>query len=113
MRPEEQRLMFRGKERDDCDYLDTYRVKERSKVVLIQDPMSIEKRYVEMRHNAKIQTVRRAISDVSVEIDKLAKQVNACQKSCSKVLHIEFTREIVTSTGFYSGEINSERAQSA
>ncbi|XP_030515033.1 BAG family molecular chaperone regulator 2-like [Rhodamnia argentea] len=80
----EQRLVFRGKERDDGEYLDSCGVKDRSKVNLIQDPISIERRLVEMRRNAKIQTVRRAISDVAAEVDKLADQVSAIEKSIAK-----------------------------
>lgn len=80
----EQRLVFRGKERDDGDYLDSCGVKDGSKVNLIQDPISIERRLVEMRRNAKIQTAHRAISDVAAEVDKLADQVSAIEKSIAK-----------------------------
>ncbi|KAI4303680.1 hypothetical protein MLD38_039280 [Melastoma candidum] len=84
LRPEEQKLVFRGRERGDGSYLDTSGVKDRSKVVLVQDPLSIEKRYVEMRRDAKIRTTRQAIADVSVEIDKLAEQVSIVEKSIAK-----------------------------
>lgn len=72
----EQRLIFRGKERENGEYLDVCGVKDGSKITLIQDPTSIERRYIEMRRNAKIQSAHRAISDVSVEVDKLAEQVS-------------------------------------
>jgi hypothetical protein len=42
----------------------------------MEDPSSIERRYIEMRKNARIQTAYRAISDVSMEVDKLAEQVS-------------------------------------
>ncbi|KAH7568523.1 hypothetical protein ACOSQ2_011821 [Xanthoceras sorbifolium] len=80
----EQRLIFRGKERENGEYLDICGVKDRSKVVLVEDPTSIERRFIERRRNAKIQSARRAISDVSMEIDKLADQVSAIDKSISK-----------------------------
>ncbi|KAF8030742.1 hypothetical protein BT93_D0049 [Corymbia citriodora subsp. variegata] len=80
----EQRLVFRGKERDDGEYLDTCGVKDRSKVNLVQDPISIERRLVEMRRNARIQTVHRAVSGVAAEVDKLADQVSAMEKSIAK-----------------------------
>ena len=76
LQPDEQRLVFRGKERENKEYLDMCGVKDGSKVILIQDPSSIERRYLEMRKNAKIQTAHRAISNVSMEVDKLADQVS-------------------------------------
>lgn len=76
LQPDEQRVMFRGKERENGHYLDMCGVKDRSKLVLIQDPSSIERRFIEMRRNAKIQNAYRAISDVSMEVDKLAEQVS-------------------------------------
>lgn len=76
LQPGEQRLLFRGKERENGDYLDMSGVKDRSKIVLIEDPSSREKRFIEMRRNAKIQSAHRAISDVSMEVDNLADQVS-------------------------------------
>ncbi|XXG74719.1 hypothetical protein AAC387_Pa07g3369 [Persea americana] len=83
LQPGEQRLLFRGKERENGDYLDMSGVKDRSKIVLIEDPSSREKRFIEMRRNAKIQSAHRAISDVSMEVDNLADQVSAIEKSIS------------------------------
>lgn len=76
LQPGEQRIIFRGKERESGEYLDICGVKDRSKVILIEDPESIERRFIEMRRNAKIQTVHRLINDVSEEVDKLAEQVS-------------------------------------
>ncbi|KAI4299995.1 hypothetical protein L6164_033415 [Bauhinia variegata] len=85
---DEQRVVFRGKERENGEYLDMCGVKDRSKIVLIQDPSSIERRFLEMRRNAKIQRAHRAVSDVSLEIDKLAEQVSAIEKSISNGLKV-------------------------
>ncbi|GFS36422.1 hypothetical protein Acr_00g0045840 [Actinidia rufa] len=76
LQPAEQRLIFRGKERENGEYLDIGGVKDRSKVILIEDPSTKEKRIMEMRRNAKIQTTHRKINDVSMEVDKLADQVS-------------------------------------
>ncbi|KAA8519430.1 hypothetical protein F0562_013695 [Nyssa sinensis] len=81
LHPREQRLIFRGKERENGEYLDMCGVKDRSKVILIEDPSSKERRIIEMRRNAKIQSAHRAISAVSMEIDKLVEQVSAIEKS--------------------------------
>lgn len=85
LQPGEQRVIFRGKERENGEYLDICGVKDRSKVILMEDPSSREKRAIEMRRNAKIQTAHRAISDVSMEVDKLAEQVSA-------TIHLIFNR---------------------
>ncbi|CAI9773293.1 unnamed protein product [Fraxinus pennsylvanica] len=81
LQPGEQRIIFRGKERENGEYLDICGVKDRSKVILIEDPESIERRFIEMRRNVKIQTVHRLINDVTEEVDKLADQVSAIEKS--------------------------------
>ncbi|KAH0644750.1 hypothetical protein KY284_032634 [Solanum tuberosum] len=71
----EQRIIWRGKERENGEYLDMCGVKDRSKVMLIEDPASEEKRFIQMRKNAKIQATYHFINDVSIHIDKLAQQV--------------------------------------
>ncbi|PIA30116.1 hypothetical protein AQUCO_05700082v1 [Aquilegia coerulea] len=81
LQPVEQQLIFRGKERENGDYLDRCGVKDRSKIVLVEDPSSKEKRYIEMRKNAKIQSAHRAISDISMELDKLVEQVSVIDKT--------------------------------
>ncbi|XP_004294033.1 PREDICTED: BAG family molecular chaperone regulator 3-like [Fragaria vesca subsp. vesca] len=94
LQPGDQRLIFRGKERENGEYLDMCGVKDRSKVMLIEDPGSIERRANQMRRNAKIQTAHRAISDVCMEVDKLEEQVTAIEKSISngvKVAEVQIT----------------------
>ncbi|XP_041025536.1 BAG family molecular chaperone regulator 3-like isoform X2 [Juglans microcarpa x Juglans regia] len=94
LQPGEQRVIFRGKERENGEYLDMCGVKDRSKVILMEDPSSIERRFIETRRNAKIQSAHRAISDVSLEVDKLAEQVSTIEKSISngvKVAEVQIT----------------------
>ncbi|XWS40449.1 hypothetical protein CRYUN_Cryun18bG0141200 [Craigia yunnanensis] len=79
----EQRVIFKGKERENGEYLNMCGVKDRSKVILMEDPVSIERRFIEMHRNAKIQTAHRAINDVCMEVDKLTNQVSAMEKSIS------------------------------
>lgn len=80
LQPGEQKVIFRGKERENGEYLDVCGVKDLSKVILMEDPSSIERRFIEMRRNAKIQNAHRAISNVSIEVDKLADQVSLPQR---------------------------------
>ncbi|KAK7331407.1 hypothetical protein VNO77_25631 [Canavalia gladiata] len=91
---DEQRVLYRGRERDNGEYLDMCGVKDRSKLVLIQDPSSIERRFIQMRINAKIQTAHRAINNVVLELDQLSHQVSAIDKSISngvKVPEVQIT----------------------
>ncbi|KAK1304517.1 BAG family molecular chaperone regulator 3 [Acorus calamus] len=90
----EQRLLFRGKERENRHYLDLCGVKNRSKIVLQEDPLSKERRFIEMRRNAKIQTTHRAFDDISSDVDKLTDQVSAIEKSIAsgiKVAEVQIT----------------------
>lgn len=72
----DQKIIYKEKERGNGEYLDRRGVKDRLKLILMEDPSSIERRYIEMRKNARIQIAYRAISDVSVEVDKLVEQVS-------------------------------------
>ncbi|OAY25202.1 BAG family molecular chaperone regulator 3 [Manihot esculenta] len=94
LQPGDQKIMFRGKERENGQYLELCGVKDKSKVLLIEDPASIERRYIQMRKNSRIQSAHRAISSVSMEVDKLAEQVSAIEKSISggiKVPEVQIT----------------------
>ncbi|KAL4301966.1 hypothetical protein GQ457_10G022340 [Hibiscus cannabinus] len=83
LQPSDQRVIFKGKDRENGEYLDMCGAKDRSKLVLMEDPASIERRFIQMRRNAKIQTAHRAINHVSMELDKLTDQVSAIEKSVS------------------------------
>lgn len=86
LQPGEQLVIFRGKERENGKYLDVCGVKDRSKIILMEDPSSIERRFIEMCRNAKIQNANRAILDVSTEVDKLAEQVSQPARTKSSLL---------------------------
>lgn len=79
LQPNEQRLIFKGKERDSSDFLDISGVKEKSKIVLIEDPSSRERKYIEMKRNAKIEMACKAISEICGEVDKLSEQVSVLE----------------------------------
>lgn len=83
LKVEEQRVIYRGKERENGEYLDVCGVKDKSKLVLIQDASSIERRFIQMRINAKIQTANRSINNVCLELDQLEEQVTVIEKSIS------------------------------
>ncbi|XP_015944050.1 BAG family molecular chaperone regulator 1-like [Arachis duranensis] len=73
---DEQSLVYRGRERENGEYLDICGVKDRSNLVLIEDLSSIQRRFIQMRRNAKIQTATGAINDIILQLDHLAQQIH-------------------------------------
>ncbi|XP_058205266.1 BAG family molecular chaperone regulator 3-like isoform X2 [Rhododendron vialii] len=76
---EDQKLMYKDKERDSKQFLDIVGVKDRSKMVLVEDPISQEKRYLAMKKTAKMEKASKSISDISLDVDRLAGQVSALE----------------------------------
>ncbi|XVF12437.1 hypothetical protein REPUB_Repub08aG0118500 [Reevesia pubescens] len=81
---QDQKLLYKDKERDSNAFLDMAGVKDKSKIVLVEDPISQEKRLLEMRKNAKIEKASKSISEISLEIDRLAGQVSALESIITK-----------------------------
>ncbi|XP_059667030.1 BAG family molecular chaperone regulator 1-like [Cornus florida] len=81
---QDQKLLFKDKERDSNAFLDFVGVKDRSKLVLLEDALSQEKRYLEMRRNAKLEKASKSISEISLEVDRLAGQVSALESVISR-----------------------------
>ncbi|GER34971.1 BAG family molecular chaperone regulator 2 [Striga asiatica] len=81
---QDQKLFFKDKERDSKAFLDTSGVKDKSKIVLQEDPISQEKRYLEMRKSAKMEKTAKSVSEISLEVDRLAGQVSALESVISK-----------------------------
>lgn len=76
LHPQDQKLLFKGKERDSAAFLDIAGVKDRSKIVLTEDPAAQARRVLEMRRTASMEKAARAISHVSLAVDKLAAKVD-------------------------------------
>ncbi|XP_022890327.1 BAG family molecular chaperone regulator 3-like [Olea europaea var. sylvestris] len=81
---QDQKLFYKDKERDSKVFLDTVGVKDKSKIVLVEDPISQEKRYIEKKKNAKMERAAKSISEISLEVDKLAGQVLELESIISK-----------------------------
>ncbi|XP_019191802.1 PREDICTED: BAG family molecular chaperone regulator 3-like [Ipomoea nil] len=81
---QDQKLLFKDKERDSNAFLDVCGVKDKSKVVLVEDPISQEKRYLEMRKNAKMEKAAKSVSEISLEVDRLGGQVSALESVISR-----------------------------
>ncbi|KAI7730208.1 hypothetical protein M8C21_023386, partial [Ambrosia artemisiifolia] len=81
---EDQKIIYKDKEMASKTFLDIVGVKDGSKMVLLDDPVSREKRYVEARRNAKVAKAAKAISDIGLEVDRLGGQVLALESVISK-----------------------------
>ncbi|MCO5610296.1 hypothetical protein L7F22_064532 [Adiantum nelumboides] len=79
LEPQQQRLLYRGKEKDNRVYLHDAGVRNKSKIVLKEDPSSQEKRLVESRRDEAIAMACRAVADVNEEVDKIAEKVFAVE----------------------------------
>ncbi|KAE9464911.1 hypothetical protein C3L33_03180, partial [Rhododendron williamsianum] len=77
--PRGSELMYKDKERDSKQFLDIVGVKDRSKMVLVEDPINQEKRYLAMKKTAKMEKASKSISDISLDVDRLAGQVSALE----------------------------------
>ncbi|KAJ6764447.1 BAG FAMILY MOLECULAR CHAPERONE REGULATOR 1 [Salix koriyanagi] len=81
---QDQKLIYKAKERDSKAFLDISGVKDRSKMVLVEDPISQERRFLEMRKNAKMEKASKSISEISLDVDRLAGQVSAFESVITK-----------------------------
>lgn len=75
LEPKEQRLLFRGKEKENDECLHMVGVKEMSKVILLEDPASKEKKLEEMMKDQGILKAYEAVAKVRVEVDKQSEKV--------------------------------------
>ena len=75
LHPQDQKLFFKKKERDSKSYLDVARVKDSSKLLLIEDIDSRERRRLETLKITKMEKTSKSLMEINLEVDKLAKQV--------------------------------------
>lgn len=79
LHPLDQKLTYKKKERDSKAYLDVAKVKDGSKMVLVEDIASKERRCLEMLRNAKMEKSSKSLSQISLEVDKLVDKVKALE----------------------------------
>lgn len=75
LHPEDQRILYKDKERESTAFLDLAGVKDKSKLVLVEDPVGHERRRLEKRKAARSEMAAKSISDIGKEVDKLAVEV--------------------------------------
>ncbi|PKA51888.1 BAG family molecular chaperone regulator 4 [Apostasia shenzhenica] len=76
LEPQDQRLLFRGKEKEDDECLHRVGVKDMSKVVLLENPVSRERKLEKMTRDEENAKACEAIASVKAEVDKLVEKVN-------------------------------------
>ena len=76
LEPEDQRLFFRGKEKHDEDHLHMEGVKAKSKILLLEDRASQERKLEEVKKTKEMLKASEAVAGVRSEVDKLSERVS-------------------------------------
>ncbi|XP_062192844.1 BAG family molecular chaperone regulator 1-like [Phragmites australis] len=84
LHPDDQKVVYKDKERDSKAFLDMAGVKDRSKMVMLEDPAAKAKRLLEERRTSKAERFAKSISRISLDVDKLASKVSALETIVSK-----------------------------
>ncbi|CAI9301023.1 unnamed protein product [Lactuca saligna] len=84
----DQRLLFRGKEKGDDEHLDMAGVKDMSKVILLEDPASKERKLVDKNKNHGNLQAYDAVMKVRNEVDKLSDKVAGLETSAKNGIKI-------------------------
>ncbi|ONM56561.1 Protein binding protein [Zea mays] len=71
LHPEDQKLVYKDKERDSKAFLDMAGVKDRSKMVLLEDPAAQAKRLLEQRRTDKAERAAKSISRIGLDGGKV------------------------------------------
>lgn len=85
--PQEQKVLFRGKEKEDNEHLDVSGMKDKSKVLLLEELTNKEKKPEEVKDSPEkkhdypkdseeMRKALQAIAGVRAEVDKLSERVN-------------------------------------
>lgn len=91
--PRDQRLFFRGKEMKEDEFLHKMGVKDRSKMLLLEDNSSKERKFEEMKRVEEMKKACEPVFKVRAEVDKLAHKVSeleAVMRNGTKVDEKEF-----------------------
>ncbi|QCD81184.1 hypothetical protein DEO72_LG2g1508 [Vigna unguiculata] len=81
---QDQKLIYKNKERDSKSYLDVERVKDGSKLVLLVDIESRERRILEKLRIIKKEKTSKSLTEIKLEVDKLCKKVAALEADASR-----------------------------
>ncbi|XP_020113299.1 BAG family molecular chaperone regulator 1-like [Ananas comosus] len=81
LHPEDQKLVFKHRERDSKSFLDICGVKDRSKIVLLEDPSAQARRLLQLRRTDNLHKAARSVSRIGLDVDKLASEVSALDRA--------------------------------
>ncbi|KAG6599885.1 BAG family molecular chaperone regulator 1, partial [Cucurbita argyrosperma subsp. sororia] len=85
LHPEEQKLIYKNKVRDSKSYLDVAGVRNGSKLVLVEDTLSKERRCLEMLKDANFQNSSKLLKQLRLEVKKLSQEVESLHiKGCKE-----------------------------
>jgi hypothetical protein len=84
LHPDDQKILFKDKERSSKAFLDIAGVKDRSKLTVLDDPEARSRRLLELRRTEKADKASKSISCVSHEVDRLAAKVSALETIVNK-----------------------------
>jgi len=84
LHPDDQKVLYKDKERDSKAFLDMAGVKDRSKLVVVEDPEAKARRLIEERRNGRLEKAAKAVAAVAAEVDKLAPKV---RPSVTRIAH--------------------------
>ncbi|XP_057435272.1 BAG family molecular chaperone regulator 4-like [Lotus japonicus] len=79
LKPEEQRLFFRGEEKENEEHFPVEGVKDKSELLLLEDGASKERKLEELRKHNKMLKATEAIAGVRAEVDMLSERVSALE----------------------------------
>lgn len=97
---QDQKLIYKKKERDSKLYLDVAGVKNGSKMMLVEDIASRERRCLEMIRNAKIEKASKSLCQIRLQVDKFAEQVSFVIIHLSDCLLVKISFKILIRTHF-------------
>ncbi|XP_061366425.1 BAG family molecular chaperone regulator 4-like [Gastrolobium bilobum] len=97
LQPEEQRLFFKGKETENEDHLHMEGVKDKSKLLLLEDAASKERKLEETRKHNEMLKASEAVAGVRAEVDMLSERVSALEVAVDGGTRVS-DKEFVVST---------------
>jgi hypothetical protein len=83
LHPDDQKVLYKDREHDSKEFLDMVNVRDRSKMTMVEVPEARARRLIEERRNAKAQKAAKAVSRISLNVDKLASKVYVVASSSS------------------------------
>lgn len=84
LHPLDMKILYKDKERDSKEFLDSCGVKDKSKMVVVEDLNTRAKRLLEMRRLKKLEEGVKSIEKIGIEVDKLANKVHALESIIKK-----------------------------